>query len=107
MAGIFATEPLWKGSLSFAVTYFETPKANFDRLNINLYVEQPQAPVIPERAHAPEPSTLILFLSGIGGLIARFARKNFERFKRNSDIVLAMFGLLIYSPILAFASILI
>ena len=61
----------------------------------------------PTTAHAPEPSTLVLFLSGLGGMIFHFAQKSFEKFKRFSDVCLAILGLLIASPILLFTAILI
>lgn len=53
----------------------------------------------PERAHAPEPTTLLLFLSGITGMTIRFARKSFKKFKRIFDLFLATLGLTIALPI--------
>ncbi|MDD5669893.1 MAG: sugar transferase, partial [Candidatus Omnitrophica bacterium] len=60
-----------------------------------------------QRSHAPEPSTMILFLSGIGGMVIRFARKSYGRFKRGTDVLLAVIGLALATPLLAFAAVLI
>jgi exopolysaccharide biosynthesis polyprenyl glycosylphosphotransferase len=57
--------------------------------------------------HAPEPSTFILFLGGIAGLVVNFIRKSYDKFKRFADIFLACIGLILTAPILAFATMLI
>lgn len=62
---------------------------------------------MPLANHTPEPTTIVLFLSGIFGVFVRFVRKGFEKFKRYSDLVLSIFGLTITLPILALATILI
>ncbi|HNX82766.1 MAG TPA: sugar transferase [Candidatus Omnitrophota bacterium] len=109
LAGFFLLEPVYREKLSFAVTYFDQPTFSYENIN-NTYLPEYGAasvPVKPQRAHAPEPTTLLLFLSGIGGMIVRFARKNFEIFKRMMDLSLSVIGLLIASPVLAFAAALI
>lgn len=104
--GLFLTEPLYSNKLTFAITYPEPTISDSNNIS-KLIATEPVTPVKPQRAHAPEPSTLFLMLSGIGGIIIRFARKNFERFKRISDVVLSLIALTIASPILLFAAILI
>lgn len=54
---------------------------------------------ILERAHAPEPTTLLLFLSGITGMTIRFAQRSFKKFKRILDLILSILGLTITLPI--------
>jgi lipopolysaccharide/colanic/teichoic acid biosynthesis glycosyltransferase len=60
--------------------------------------ETPVAPV-RERSHAPEPQTLVLFMSGIVGVIVHYARKSFRAAKRILDYVLAAIGILVASPV--------
>lgn len=59
---------------------------------------------LPMPSRAPEPNSLILFMGGLGGIIVRFARKSFEKFKRVSDIVLSVLGLVIAAPIMLIAA---
>jgi lipopolysaccharide/colanic/teichoic acid biosynthesis glycosyltransferase len=58
-------------------------------------------------AHAPEPNSMVLIGSGLVGMLVRFACKKYQEFKRLFDIVVASDLLLIASPILLFAIILI
>lgn len=106
LSGLCLSEPLYRDKLTFATTY---PTAQIDNLkNIpNFVTAKPEVPITRQRAHAPEPTTLFLMLSGLGGLIIRFARKSFDRFKRASDIALSIIALTIVSPILLIAAILI
>lgn len=100
-------EPSFRDKLTFAVTYFDHPKVPSQDLGAN-YLNEDTAPTgAAEKTHAPEPATLFFFLSGVGGIVVRFARKRFEEFKRASDIFLSILGLAIASPIIIFAAILI
>lgn len=102
-------EPFLKQSLSFAVTLFDNSKVTSESNDAlgpkldNTTVPRPAQ----EKSRAPEPSTLFLFLSGLSGIIVRFARRSFDKFKRFSDIALALVGLTVASPLLIFAAILI
>ena len=112
LAGFFLLEPTLRDKLSFAVTYTEHPnvvseKVASEEIDVEYEAEESHPTHTQQKTHAPEPSSLLLVLSGIGGAFIRFARKSFERFKRASDIFLAVLGLCIASPILAFAAILI
>lgn len=60
-----------------------------------------------QKSFAPEPSTLFLAISGMGGILVRFARKSFDKFKRLTDIWTAIFGLLVGLPLLIFSAIVI
>ncbi|OGX15219.1 MAG: hypothetical protein A2166_00315 [Omnitrophica WOR_2 bacterium RBG_13_41_10] len=98
--------PVLDQHISFAVTYFDHPQVGSG----DSVTQLPSSPVIQnepvsqQKAQAPEPSTLILVLGGIGSIIVRFARKSFDKFKRATDVALSIFGLVIVSPILAFAA---
>ncbi|MFC1709817.1 sugar transferase [Candidatus Omnitrophota bacterium] len=96
-----------RGSLAFAITYFDQPK-----ISSSLEVDTPQLaettdakPV--QKSRAPEASTMFLFLGGIGGMVVRFVRKSFDKFKRLFDIFFSVLGLILASPILLVAAILI
>jgi lipopolysaccharide/colanic/teichoic acid biosynthesis glycosyltransferase len=107
LALCFLLEPCFRDKLTFAVTYFDSPKVAVEDVNVN-YVNAPTSPTnTPQKSHAPEPSSLFLILSGMGAMIVRFAQKSFEKFKRASDFFLAVLGLTIASPLLIFAAILI
>jgi len=100
-------EPNLRDKVTFAVTYFDRPKVSSDyqvTQPSNNLTQIPANPAPQQKSRAPEPSTLILFLSGIGGIIIRFARKSFDRFKRYSDLLLSILGLTVTSPILIFSA---
>lgn len=109
LVSFFLLEPSLKERLSFAITYFESHSDISEPVNVNSsYLTEPNTlPAIPEKSHAPEPTTLFLILGGVGGIIVRFARKSFDRFKRLSDVFLSVLGLTIASPILIFSAIMI
>jgi exopolysaccharide biosynthesis polyprenyl glycosylphosphotransferase len=104
LAILFVLEPSLRGKLTFAVTFFNDPKIE---QNYGQYSTEPIKPSVPQKTHAPEPSTLFLLLGGISGVVIRYVRKGFDRFKRLMDISLSIIGMLIASPILFFAIILI
>ncbi len=106
LVGVLLAEPLYKNNLSFAITYPEAGSFSSEKV-IGVPMAKHEAATLPQRAHAPEPTTLFLMLSGLGGMIIRFARKSFDKFKRDSDIILSIIALIIASPILLFAAILI
>ena len=91
----------------FAVTYFDQPQVSPGHINTNYIEKEITTPIIPQEGHAPEPSTLILFLGGITGILVGFVRKSYGKFKRYSDLLLAILGVMVTSPLLIFAAILI
>jgi len=107
LASFFLSEPFLRSSLTFAVTYFDNPKINSQEIKLD-YANEESAPAkSPEKSRAPEPSTLFLILSGSVGIIVRFARRSFERFKRALDLFLSVLGLFITSPIIFIGAVLI
>ncbi|MCG8430560.1 MAG: sugar transferase, partial [Candidatus Omnitrophica bacterium] len=109
IAALFVFEPVYRDKLTFALTYFGDPTFSyenvFSRINQDTGVDI-QEPV-RERARAPEPNTFILMLSGIAGMIMRFARRSFERFKRLMDVGLSVIGLTLTMPVLLYAALVI
>lgn len=59
------------------------------------------------KSRAPEPTSLVLFLGGLGGMIVRFARRSFNRFKRCLDVFISVAGLCVSLPIVFCAAVLI
>lgn len=55
----------------------------------------------------PEPGTLLLFGTGLLGMIGSFARKRFREFKRVLDTIFASVGLVLLSPLFLIMGILI
>ncbi len=113
LAVFFTLEPIFKNRLLFAVPYFENPLTDSqtgEQFSENGYTDLETTfakPHLQETAHAPEPNTLILLGGGLIGVIIRLTRKSFKKIKRYSDLLLATFGLLITSPLLLLAGILI
>lgn len=56
---------------------------------------------------APEPGTMVLISTGFAGWFIRFARRRFHEFKRVFDIIASAIGLVIVSPLIAFAAVII
>lgn len=109
MGLLLLLEPAFRGRLIFAVSYFDNPKVSYeqDNANTNYLSDSETTPAKPQRAHAPEPATFFLVLTGLFGIIARFAQKSFEKFKRITDLFLSVLGLTIAFPILMLVSIII
>jgi len=103
---LFILEPSLRGKSTFALTFFRGTETGLEQ-NYNQYSTQPIKPVMPEKTHAPEPSTFILLFGGISGIIIRYVRKGFDSIKRFMDVVLSIGGLAFAAPILFFATILI
>ena len=94
--------------VSFAVNSLGDSKNIYKPINPNYPILAPITPQpSPQKSHAPEPSSLFLILSGTMGVIIRFARKSFARFKRALDLFLSVLGLTITAPILSLAALLI
>jgi len=97
-------EPAVREKITFAVPFMDTSKVTY---SVSADKQSVVKTSTTQRSHAPEPSTMILFLSGLSGMILRFARKSYDRFKRGTDMLLAVIGLALTTPLLAFAAVLI
>lgn len=106
LATLFVLEPSLRGKSSFAVTFFNEPKISTDE-TFGQHLALPVNPITPEKSRAPEPSTFILLVGGLSGILVRYVRRGFDKLKRIMDVVLAVIGLGIASPILLFATVLI
>ena len=95
------------GTLAFAITYFDLPKISDSSEVDTPHVSEATESKPIQKSRAPEASTVVLFLGGIGGMFVRFVRKSFEKFKRMFDVFFSVLGLALASPILLVAAILI
>ncbi len=59
------------------------------------------------RARAPEPSTMMLFGSGILGMMISFVRRTYHAVKRAFDVTASLFGIIFLSPLFLFTALLI
>src|SRR4030042_1724252 len=85
--------PVLDQHISFAVTYFDHPGVNSDITKVPQLPSSPviqNEPVSQQKSQAPEPSTLILLLGGVGSIMVRFARRSFDKFKRATDVALSI-----------------
>ena len=104
------SEPILREKLTFALPVLDkiTNNGEIKPLNpSNSEIEKIKTLPEPQKSHAPEPSTLLLLLGGVGGIMVRFARKRFEEFKRAADIILSVLGLFVLSPIIILSGFLI
>lgn len=106
-AALLLLEPSYRDKLTFAISYNDNPKVNYEQIGSHYINEPATALPAPQKSRAPEPSTLFLILGGVTGIVVRFVRKSFDKFKRVSDIALSILGLTAASPILLFTAILI
>ncbi|MFA6217015.1 MAG: sugar transferase [Candidatus Omnitrophota bacterium] len=98
---LFVLEPVLRGKDIFAITYLGNP-ISYEQNN-QMSVEFTQTPI--KKTFAPEPSSFLLILGGIGGIIISFVRRSFDKIKRGLDLILAIIGLIIGSPLLILAAI--
>lgn len=111
---VLLVSPSLNSTLTFAFTYIESPKVSTDSVKTPAIIDgnfkdlkamPAQKPV--QKSRAPEFSSLFILLSGVMGMLVRFIRKSFERIKRTTDLGLALILLVICSPALVIAGILI
>ena len=109
LALIMALGLMVSQSPSFAITYEVNTNKNLYRPIGQQPITSLLAPKTPlqQKSHAPEPSSLFLILSGVVGMIVRFARKSFKQLKRALDLILSVLGLTAALPILGLASLMI
>ena len=106
--GLVLIEPTIRQKLTFAITSFDNPKIAQGTLPVSQQGQLEKIQSHPkQKSHAPEPGTLFFFVSGLGGIIVRFARKRFEEFKRGCDILLSVLGMIVAAPLLFSAGMLI
>lgn len=103
---VFA-EPYLRNKAIFALSPFEYTKPSNPSIKPDYPIEKSSHSTSQQKSRAPEPSSLFLILSGLGGMIVRFAQKSFQKFKRASDIFLSILGIFITSPLLILSAILI
>lgn len=107
-AGVFfLVAPIFDHTNAFAISYFGNTKISAEYGSAKQYSHAIIHPEPVQKSRAPEPTTLVLFLGGLGGMIVRFAQKSFVKFKRVMDYCLAILGIAIASPLLIFVAILI
>ena len=109
-ASFYFIEPHVAQTLTFAVTYFDNPASSTPVPQAPSSELQDQIAMHPEplqRSHAPEPSSFFLLFGGIMGMVIRFARRSFDKFKRALDLYLSLLGLIASAPFLVLAAFLI
>lgn len=105
---LFAAVVLYDTLPATAITLFNDPSVNYEELNNSNKVKIAAAHAAhKDKTSAPEPATILLFLSGITGTLIRFARKSFRKCKRSLDLFLSILGMLITAPLIAYAAIII
>ena len=74
--------------------------------------QHPAVTAIPDqtekpRSRAPEPSTMMLFGSGILGMVVSFVRRTYHMVKRAFDIAASLLGIIFLSPLFLLTAVLI
>ena len=107
LAAVVLIEPSLREKFTFATTYTDYPQISSEKLDIKYEKQKTELKETKKKSWAPEPGSLFLFLSGIVGMVVRFAQKSFQKFKRATDYFLAILGLTVTTPLLAFVGLLI
>ena len=92
---------------AWATVSFVKPEDASYQVNTGRRSEIPLKLGQESKARAPEPSTLALFGSGFLGMIMSFIRKTYAFVKRIFDVVAVILGVVILSPLLLMAAILV
>ncbi len=95
-------EPIARNTLTFAITYVQS-KVNTEAVAPGYPIEEETPRPAHQKSHAPEPSTMLLIIGGLGGMVVRFAQRSFQKAKRILDIYLAALGLFFASPLIVIA----
>lgn len=102
-ASVFCVTTAW-GAISSLVsheTIFSSGQGAPE--NVVAIPDQTEKP----RSRAPEPSTMMLFGSGILGMVISFVRRTYHVVKRAFDVVASLFGIVLLSPLFLFTAALI
>lgn len=106
MLGVFASivvvTTAW-AALSIVDHYDVSEKPSIEEIE----TIAPESTGQKQKSHAPEPSTLALFGSGIFGMIISFVRKTYHIAKRVLDIVLSVIAMILLSPLFLITALLI
>ncbi len=66
-----------------------------------------QTAATADKSRAPEPTTLVMFLAGLGGMVVRFVRKTYAAIKRWVDVCAGIAGLILLAPLFFLTAVLI
>ncbi len=89
------------------LTIFENKSGSqSQKIEIKEILTQPQTGQ-KDKAHAPEPSTIALFGSGILGMIISLVQRTYGIAKRIFDITIAVFSLILLTPLILLIALLI
>lgn len=107
VAGISSAFVLLSFSFTWAAVSFVKPQDASYQIEMGKKNEIPTKVSSKTRTHAPEPSSLALFGSGIMGMILSFLRATYAAVKRIFDIFVSLVGLILSSPLMLLTAILI
>ncbi|MBI5150111.1 MAG: sugar transferase [Candidatus Omnitrophica bacterium] len=105
IAAVLFVSTAW-ATLSFIAPHDATPAAGAGQS-----IQQTTAASLDQtekpRSRAPEPSTIMLFGSGILGMVAGFVRRTYHAVKRVFDIAASICGIILLSPLFLVTALLI
>ena len=105
LAMLIAIVGLYVGTYAWASVSYVQPNDAVTMHKVDTAI--PEAVADKDKARAPEPTSLALFGTGFFGMVMSFIQRTYRAAKRTFDVVSVILGLVVLSPLLLLAAVLV